>query len=90
MNAFKLVFKSALKYRFYIGVAILSMTGLVALQLLVPWSVRQLLGAVRRVQVDTGVVTRLALLLMAVYGGRIGLQFCNRYFQSRHRLERGI
>lgn len=53
MNAFKLVFESALKYRFYIGVAILSMTGLVALQLLVPWSVRQLLGAVR-VQADTG------------------------------------
>lgn len=79
MNAFKLVFESALKYRFYIGVAILSMTGLVALQLLVPWSVRELLRAVR-VQADTGVVKRLALLLMAVYVGRIGLQFCNRYF----------
>ncbi|MEE8398517.1 MAG: ABC transporter ATP-binding protein [Desulfobacterales bacterium] len=79
MKASTLVFGSALKYRFQIGVAIVSMIGLVALQLVVPWSVRELLGAVRT-QADSGVLTQLGLLLMAVYVGRVGLQFSNRYF----------
>jgi len=55
------------------------MISLVVLQLLVPWSVRHLLGAVR-VQADIQVITQLALLLMAIYIGRIGLSFCNRYY----------
>lgn len=79
MKAFKLVFGCALKYRLQLGIAIFSMIGLVALELLVPWSVRHLLGAVR-MQADPGVLTQLALLLIGIYVGRIGLNFCSRYF----------
>lgn len=79
MQAFKLVFGCALKYRLPMAVAILSMTALVGMQLLIPWCVRHLLGAIR-LHADSGVITQLALLLMAIYVGRIGLSFCNRYY----------
>lgn len=79
MKAFKLVFGSALRYRVQMLVAIVAMVGLVGLQLLVPWSVRHLLAAVKE-QADSRVLTNLALILTAIYVGRLGLHFCNRYF----------
>ncbi|MBD3393413.1 MAG: ABC transporter ATP-binding protein, partial [Chitinivibrionales bacterium] len=78
MKAFKLVFGSALRYRLQMGAAIGCMIGLVSLQLLVPWSVRVLLKAVKE-SADTRILTQLALLLIAVYAGRLLLQFGNRY-----------
>ena len=78
MKAFKLVFHSALRYKVSMGIAILAMTGLVGLELLVPWSVRHLLGAVRE-HAEISVLTKLALLLIGIYLARIGLHFCNRY-----------
>lgn len=79
MKAFKLVFGRALKYRIPMAVAIASMIALVGMQLLIPWCVRHLLAAIR-LQADSGVVTQLALLLTAIYIGRVGLSFCNRYY----------
>jgi ATP-binding cassette subfamily B protein len=79
MKAFKLVFGRALKYRLPLAIAIFSMTALVGMQLLIPWCVRHLLGAIR-MQADSGVITQLSLLLMAIYVARIGFSFCNRYY----------
>ncbi|MBD3241610.1 MAG: ATP-binding cassette domain-containing protein [Chitinivibrionales bacterium] len=79
MKAIKLVFGCAMKYRGQLFIAILAMVGLVALQLLVPWTVRSLLVAVRD-DAGTGEPARLALLLIGVFVGRLALSFCNRYF----------
>jgi ATP-binding cassette, subfamily B, bacterial len=79
MKAIQLVFGCAMRYRAQLVITILAMTGLVALQLLVPWTVRELLVAVRERSSSTEPL-RLAVILVAVYVGRLALHFCTRYF----------
>jgi ATP-binding cassette subfamily B protein len=70
------------RYRFALTVTIFSMIALVGVQLVSPWLIRELIGAVRTGEtttVDFSFVTRLALFALAIYVARAGLEFLRSY-----------
>ncbi len=72
----------ARNYRGPLLITIFSMTALVGVQLLAPWIIRELIGAVRTQEtmpVSAGFVTRLALLALSIYIARAGLEFLRSY-----------
>jgi len=54
------------------------MIGLVGLQLIVPWSIRELLVALKEHRGNSATIN-LSILLLAVFVARLGFQFCNSY-----------
>jgi ATP-binding cassette, subfamily B, bacterial len=82
MKSFAFVWKHAKKYRLALGLTVGSMLLLVAVQLLGPWIVRNMVAIVT--DVDSGpeamaTIARLALLALAIYVVRAGLQFVRSY-----------
>lgn len=72
----------AQRYRFALTVTIFSMIALVGVQLVSPWLIRELIAAVRTGEtatVDLSFVTRLALIALAIYVARAGLEFLRSY-----------
>ncbi len=88
MKSLRFVFAYARNYIGPLTLATTTMIALVGVQLLTPWIVRELIAAVEK-QAAAGpsaadgasiaYVTRLALLLLLVYGARAGLRFVNNY-----------
>ncbi|MCL4832500.1 MAG: ABC transporter ATP-binding protein/permease [Caldilineaceae bacterium] len=82
MDTLRSFLRFAKPYRTALLVTVASMTLLVGVQLLTPWIIRELIGAVRTQgteAVDYGFVTRLALLALAVFVARGGLEFLRSY-----------
>ena len=82
MQTLRAFLRFARPYRTALIVTVASMTLLVGVQLLTPWIIRELIGAVRTqgsAAVDYGFVTRLALLALAVFIARAGLEFLRSY-----------
>ena len=73
----------AATYIVLLTLTVVSMSLLVGVQLLVPWIIRDLIGAVSNEAVwnaeTMAFVTRLALLLLGLYVVRAGLQFVRSY-----------
>jgi ATP-binding cassette subfamily B protein/subfamily B ATP-binding cassette protein MsbA len=82
MKSLKFVVMYARNYIRPLGVAVVAMLGLVAVQLLAPWIVRSLIGAVTTQAwgpETQRLVTRLALALLGVYFVRALLAFLSSY-----------
>ncbi len=82
MQTLRAFLRFAKPYRTALIITVASMTLLVGVQLLTPWIIRELIGAVRTqgsAAVDYGFVTRLALLALAVFLARAGLEFLRSY-----------
>jgi ATP-binding cassette subfamily B protein/subfamily B ATP-binding cassette protein MsbA len=82
MKSLGFVFKHAIKYKGPLILTVASMLLLVGIQLLAPWLVRTMIATVTDPMAGPEaiqVVTRLALLALAVYIVRAGLQFVRSY-----------
>ncbi len=82
MDFFKSLFKYTLPYRKPLLVTVVSMILLVGVQLFAPWFIRELIATVRTGSSDalsSNLVTRLALLALAIYAARAGLEFLRSY-----------
>jgi len=82
MQTLRAFLRFAKPYRTALIITVASMTLLVGVQLLTPWIIRELIGAVRTqgtAAVDYGFPTRLTLLALAVYIARGGLEFLRSY-----------
>ena len=82
MDFFKTLLRFALPYRTPLLVTTVSMILLVGVQLFAPWFIRELIMTVRLQEADalsSGLVTRLALLALAIYAARAGLEFLRSY-----------
>jgi ATP-binding cassette subfamily B protein len=82
MKTLRAFLRFAKPYRTALIVTVASMTLLVGVQLLTPWIIRELIGAVRTqgtAAVDYGFITRLTLLALAVFIARAGLEFLRSY-----------
>lgn len=72
----------ARNYKGSLIITIISMLLLVGTQLLIPWIIKTMVGAVtdpEQAQMTSALVTRLALLALAVYVARAALQFLRSY-----------
>jgi len=86
MKALRFLSGYAKKYTSHLVVTVVSMVLLVGVQLLAPWIIREIIAAVRKqaggqaaLQPAMDHITRLALLALAVYVIRAGLQFLRSY-----------
>lgn len=81
MKPFNFLWLYAKKYTGTLIITIISMLALVAVQLLIPWIIKTMVGAVTAAdgQFNQTLVTRLALLALAVYTARAALQFLRSY-----------
>jgi ATP-binding cassette subfamily B protein/subfamily B ATP-binding cassette protein MsbA len=82
MKTLKFLVVYAKKYAGSLSLAVVSMVLLVGVQLLAPWIVRTMIAAVKdqvQTQASMDTVTQLALLALAVYVARGGLQFLRSY-----------
>jgi ATP-binding cassette, subfamily B, bacterial len=82
MRTLKLVLAYSRNYALPLVLTVVSMVFLVGVQLLTPWIIKTLIGAVQQQvwdQAAMNLVTRLSLLLLAVYIARAGLQFVRSY-----------
>lgn len=82
MKTLKLLLRYAGNYVGPLSVAVVSMVLLVGVQLLAPWVIKTMIAAVEdqaREQASMDQITRLALLALAVYVARAGLQFLRSY-----------
>jgi ATP-binding cassette, subfamily B, bacterial len=82
MKPFKLIFLYARNYIFSLAVTALSMLALVAVQLLIPWIVKTLIGTVTEPNLATDtmqLVNQLTIIALAVYIARALLQFLRSY-----------
>jgi len=82
LKPFKLIFTYALKYKFALSVTAASMLMLVGAQLLIPWIVKILVGAVTKPGATLDVmslVTQLTIIVLIVFIARAGLQFLRSY-----------
>jgi ATP-binding cassette, subfamily B, bacterial len=82
MKPFKLIFLYARNYLPSLTVTALSMLALVGVQLLIPWIVKTLIGAVTEPNLATDtlqLVNQLTVLALAVYIARAVLQFLRSY-----------
>ena len=82
MKVFKLLFQYAKNYSPYMVITIASMILLVGVELTVPWEIRTLISSVKG-QITDGAalekISGLALLVLAIYLVRAGLQFLRSY-----------
>ena len=79
---FQLIFTYARKYSLALTITALSMLALVGVQLLIPWIVKTLIATITdpgTMLADMDLVTRLTLIVLAVYLARAGLQFLRSY-----------
>jgi len=82
VKSLKFVFKYTHKYAGPLALTVVSMLLLVGVQLLAPWIVKTMIATVTDPTAGpeaAGFVARLALLALAVYVGRAGLQFLRSY-----------
>lgn len=82
METLKFVALYAKKYKKELVIAVVSMIGLVGVQLVSPWIVRELIGLVQNQAWSEGMglaIRRLALLLLGAYILRFLLQFLRNY-----------
>ena len=82
MKPFQLVFTYARKYIWALNITVISMLLLVGVQLLIPWIVRILIATITEpsaTQASSDLIGRLALLALAIYVARAGLQFLRSY-----------
>ena len=83
MKPFQLIFNYARKYSFSLVVTTISMLALVGIQLLIPWIVKLLVGGCHRTRTPAltsmNYVTTLAIIVLAAYLARAGLQFIRSY-----------
>ena len=83
MRTLKFLLPYCRRYIVPLTLTVVSMSLLVGVQLLVPWIIRDLIGAVSNEAVwnaqTMAYVTRLALLLLGLYVVRAGLQFVRSY-----------
>jgi len=82
MKSFKFLLGYAGNYLRYLIVTVLSMALLVGVQLLTPWIIKMMIAAVKdqvREPASVDLITRLALLALAIYVARAGLQFLRSY-----------
>ena len=82
MKPFQLIFHYARRYSLPLIVTALSMLALVGVQLLIPWIIKTLVGAVTAPSADLdvmGLVRNLTVVALAVYLGKAVLQFLRSY-----------
>ncbi len=82
MKTLSFLFGYARNYLGYLIVTVISMILLVGVQLLAPWLIRVMIATIREpgaVQDSMALMGRLALLTLAVYIARAGLQFLRSY-----------
>jgi len=82
MKAFRLVFHFARHYTRELVITVVSMVLLVGVQLLIPWIIKSLIGAVTQQPLDSGTmgyVTRLTILAGVALVLKGGLQFLRSY-----------
>jgi ATP-binding cassette, subfamily B, bacterial len=82
LKPFQLIFKYTRNYIPALAITMSSMLLLVGLQLLIPWIIRTLIGAITNSTIAAeqfGLVTRLTLLAFGIYILRAGLQFLQSY-----------
>ncbi|MDQ3249134.1 MAG: ABC transporter transmembrane domain-containing protein, partial [Chloroflexota bacterium] len=82
MKPIKFLLIYAKNYTGSLTVTIVSMLLLVGVQLLIPWIIKTMVSAVTdptAEQISMALITRLALLALAVYIARAGLQFLRSY-----------
>lgn len=82
MSTLRSFLRFALPYRTALLITVVSMTLLVGVQLLTPWIIRELVGAVRTQgtgAVDYAFITRLSLLALVVFLARGGMEFLRSY-----------
>ncbi len=82
MKPLRFLFVYAKNYKVSLGVTILSMLLLVGTQLLIPWIIKTMVGAVTNPagdQMSYSLVTHLAILALAIYLARAALQFLRSY-----------
>ena len=82
MKPLQLIFHYARKYQLALIITALSMLALVGVQLLVPWIVKLLIAAVTAPDATLAAmdyISRLALIVLAVYVARAVLQFLRSY-----------
>ena len=82
MKPFQLIFKYARKYSLFLTITAISMLALVGVQLLIPWVIKLLVAEVTKQGASVasmGYITRLALIVLAVYIARAILQFMRSY-----------
>jgi len=81
MQPFKFLHIYAKKYTGSLLITIISMLLLVGVQLLIPWIIRTMVGAVTNPDqvFDAALITRLALFALAIYTARAGLEFLRSY-----------
>ena len=78
MKPFQLIFKYARTYSLFLTITAISMLALVGVQLLIPWVIKLLVAEVTKPGASLeamGYITRLALIVLAVYIARSVLQF---------------
>src|SRR5436190_19670942 len=82
MKQIKFLLIYANNYTGSLVITVISMLLLVGVQLLIPWIIRTMIAAVTGPagnQISSALITRLALLALAVYLARFGLQFLRSY-----------
>ncbi len=82
MNPIKLVLFFSRRYRYALAITVISMFLLVGVQLLIPWIIKILIGAVTQPDLNQAtltLITQLTLVVMGVYILRGGLQFLRSY-----------
>ena len=82
MKQIKFLLIYAKNYTGSLVLTVISMLLLVGVQLFIPWIIKTMIGAVTNLggeQMSMALVTRLALLALAVYVARFGLQFLRSY-----------
>ncbi len=82
MKQIKFLLIYAKNYTGSLLITVISMLLLVGVQLLIPWIIRTMIAAVTGPagnQISSALITRLALLALAVYLARFGLQFLRSY-----------
>jgi ATP-binding cassette, subfamily B, bacterial len=82
MYSLRYLFVYARNYTGSLIITVVSMLLLVGTQLLIPWIIKTLVGSVTNPeggQISQELITRLALLALAVYVARAGLQFLRSY-----------
>ncbi len=82
VKPFQLIFTYARKYKLVLTIAALSMLALVGVQLIIPWIVKVLIEAITAPGATMDVmslVTQLAMIALAIYISRAGLQFLRSY-----------
>ncbi len=82
VKSLEFVFKYTRKYKVPLAATVASMLLLVGIQLLAPWLVRTMVATVTDPEAGPeamGIITRLALMALAIYLARTGLQFVRSY-----------